>query len=288
MNLTLSVLAGLLLLLPGIAAVTAWNHGGHEAARRPELQLSSATAICALLAVSIVAHVAGYFLVDLVRKTTLEVYGLTGIDLGTIWPDPYLTAYEFTTQKAQTADSVKLTPDEALHSLALFIAVVFAEAVSVFVLIRNDGLDIVIGNTDLRTQGWVFQHIVQPMRHGFRPIAYVLTNITSGDRGIGYEGVVADIRQGPDGEVKVLCLAEPSRFVYELRDSKPKRWLPEPDVEIYDSQWIGGVLNLEALTIRNIVIHTIPEDDADDVVGEDGDVAVEDGDSRPLERDNVV
>jgi len=268
-NLTLSLLAGLLLLLPGIASVAAWNHGGHAAARRPELPLTSITALFALLTASIIAHVGGYLFIGILRSALVEAGSLLGWTIGPVMPDPYLTAFSFSL--GQTFNGAEaLSARDGLASLAVFTSAVAAETILAFAILRNAGLDIVIEPFDLRGQGWVYENVVRPLRHGYRPIAYVFTDSIHDDRGVGYEGVIADIRQGADGEIKALCLAEPSRFIYELRKAKARTLFSggrkEPDVEIYDSEWLGGVIAIEPGRIRNIVIHNIRQEAADDVV----------------------
>lgn len=269
MNLTLSLLAGLLLLLPGIASVAAWNHGGHAAARRPELPLTSISALFAVLTASVMAHVGGYLFIGLGRAALVEAGDLLNWTWGPLAPDPYLTVFNFSLGRMLDGGA-NLPPDQTLASFAMFIVAIVLETGFVVTLVRNPGLDIVIEPFDLRGQGWVYENVVRPLRHGYRPIAYVLTDSTHEGLGVGYEGVVADIRQGSDGEIKALCLAEPSRFVYELRKAKLGalfvKGRAEPDVEIYDSEWLGGVIALEPARIRNIVIHNILEEAADDVV----------------------
>lgn len=265
MNLTVSLLTGLLLLLPGMAAVAAWNHGGPDTARRPELQLTSVTTLILLLVISALAHLGGYLSLGVLRGALIDAYDLWGIDLGPVIAPPYEAA--LTTFQAKVSPAAP--PAEVVRGLSEFLAIVVLEAGLVFFLVRNAGLDVLLEPFDLRAQGWVYQHVVRPLRHGFTPIAYVLTNLTADDRGVGYEGVVSEIRQGADGEVKVICLGEPSRFLYELRPAKRGGFLrpgrPEPDVEIYDSEWIGGVLALEASAVQNIIIQLVDESDVEDV-----------------------
>ncbi len=154
MNLTLSLLAGLFLILPGIGAVTAWNYGGHGAARRPELQLNSVTTLFALLVASVIAHVAGYFMVNLVRGALVEAGGLLGRVLGPVIPDPYVAALKLVEGPSELI-AFPEAPEHALESLATFVCVVLFETVVAFSLVRNPGLDIYIEPFDLRGQGWV-------------------------------------------------------------------------------------------------------------------------------------
>jgi len=55
LNFTIALLAGLVLLLPGITALVSWNlQGATHGAKRPELQLSSVTALFVALGIAIV------------------------------------------------------------------------------------------------------------------------------------------------------------------------------------------------------------------------------------------
>jgi hypothetical protein len=220
------------------------------------------------LAGSIVIHLAGYLLINVLRNALVEAGDLLHWSFGPVFADPYIAALQFSVGKL--AGSSATSSGEALTSLAAFVSVIVVESAVAFCLVTNPGLDIVAEPVDIRGQGWVYDNVVRPLQHGYTPIAYVLTNITADDRGVGYEGVVADIRQGADGEIKTLSLAAPSRFIYELRGAKSPKLLSAgrktPDMEIYDSEWIGGVIALEPATIRNVVIHIIKEQAADDVV----------------------
>ncbi|MFC6627892.1 hypothetical protein [Sphingomonas yabuuchiae] len=74
---------------------------------------------------------------------------------------------------------------------------------------------------DSHTQGWAFQHIIDPTNHGYFQLAYVLTDAVEDGRGLGYAGGIADIRLSDDGEIKALTLSEPNRFIYMI-GGKPK------------------------------------------------------------------
>lgn len=271
MNLTLSLLAGLLLLLPGIGAVAAWNHGG-EAARRQELQLTSLTALFAVLALSLISHLVSYGAILVLREALVQVGEILSRSYGPVFDDPYVAAFQFALPRTPSGPA-GAEPAAALASLAAFLVVVLLQSAFIFSLVRNPGLDVVFEQFDLRGQGWAFQRIVRPGRHGFVPYARVFTNLTSGDLGVGFEGLIVDLRQGADGEIKSIFLAECRRFLYEFKAGKPSGWFSSGKAAAFavhdegDGEVEGGVA-LDASAIRHVVLLHLDEQDADDVLDE--------------------
>ena len=261
MNFTSALLAGLVVLLPGLTALASWNvMGSGQSAKRPELQLTSVNALFLVLVVAAVLHFLGYGLTALAWSAAVELGGLLppSAPPWPLLPNPYDTAVLTATGAARpTAESI-----------ATFLAVTLLECLLAWRLMASEGLDLVLEGFDVRSQGWVFQNIVRPARHGYKPIAFVLTAPPQGEYGIGYEGVIADVRQGDNGELKSVSLAEPQRFIYQIvptRSDEPRR---KPHLEIFDSEWIGGMVTLDASSVRNIVIHNIPNDVVADVEAE--------------------
>lgn len=259
MNFTIALLAGLVLLLPGVTALSSWNfRGGAEHAKRPELQLTSTTALFIVLCVALLMHLLGYGLVSLFWSAGLEL-GRTLPKTVPRYPllmNPYDMAVSLATGGPQKPTAL---------SIFVFVLVTAFESLVSWMLAANKGLDIVLDAIDVRSQGWAFEHIVRPARHGYKPVAFVLTNSTHGDYGIGYKGVVGEVRQGDNGEMKLLTLADPQSFVYHVITVDDDGNKVEPKVEIHDGKWIGGVVLLESATIRNVVIHNIPADLLDQV-----------------------
>lgn len=247
MNFTLALLAGLALLLPGITALVAWNlQGATQGAKRPELQLTSVNALFVAMAMAILMHVAGYGLVALFWSAAIELGLYTRP-----WGPPIQNPYEM-------ALAVSLgNGSPSSESVWTFLIVILLESMLAWRLIISRGLDIALDAFDIRSQGWVFQHVVRPLRHGYTPIAYVLTTSTHVEYGIGYEGIVADIRQGDNGELKAISLAEPQRFIYQLVPADEKHPRRKPHLQTHDREWIGGMVALDGSMIRNIVIHTV-------------------------------
>lgn len=193
-------------------------------------------------------HILGYGLVELVRAASLEL-GRYLTPYGPVLTNPYdMLASVSDGKSAPTAGSV-----ETFLMLTIF------ECILAWRLISSTGLDLVLDSVDLRSQGWVFQHVVRPQRHGYTPLAYVLTSATHGEYGIGYEGTVADIRQGENGELKSIALAEPERFVYEIisRGDSDRRL---PKLKTYAREWVGEMVSLDGATILNIVINNVSKD----------------------------
>lgn len=247
MNFTLALLAGLVLLLPGITALVAWNLlGATQGAKRPELQLTSVNALFVAMAMAILMHVLGYGLVALLWSAAIEL----GLHIRP-WGPPIQNPYEM----ALAVSLGKGSPSS--ESVWTFLIVILLESMLAWRLIGSRGLDIALDAFDIRSQGWVFQHVVRPLRHGYTPIAYVLTTSTHGEYGIGYEGIVADIRQGDNGELKAISLAEPQRFIYQLVPADEKHPRRKPHLQTHDREWIGGMVALDGSMIRNIVIHTV-------------------------------
>ncbi|MCO5792783.1 MAG: hypothetical protein HEQ21_08180 [Blastomonas sp.] len=235
------------MLLPGITALVGWNiQGASQGAKRPELQLSSINALFVALLISIIMHVIGYGLVSLFWSAAVEL-GHYVDPLGPLIQSPYEMAIAISFEK--------IAPSSG--AIEAFLIVVLLECLLAWRLISSRGLDLTLDGFDSRSQGWVFQHVVRPIRHGYTPIAYVLTTSTHGEYGIGYEGIVADIRQGDNGELKAVSLAEPQRFVFRIvpvNEGRPRR---KPHFQTYEREWIGGVVALDGSVIRNIVIHTV-------------------------------
>lgn len=255
MNFTIALLAGLVLLLPGITALVSWNlQGATHGAKRPELQLSSVTALFVALGIAIVMHVLGYALVSLFWAAAIEL-GTHVTPVGEIMQNPYEMALALSVGTSKPASG----------TIETFLIIILFECLLAWRLIGSNGLDIAMESSDVRSQGWVFQHIVRPLRHGYTPIAYVLTTASHGEYGIGYEGIVADIRQGENGELKSIGLAEPQRFIYQIVTDDPDKPRRKPRLATHDREWVGGLVALDGSVIRNIVIHNVSNEIVDEV-----------------------
>ena len=257
MNLTIALLAGLVVLLPGLTALASWNFlGSGQSAKRPELRLTSVNGLFVVLIVAAVLHFLGFALTDLAWTAAAEL----GNTLPASWPRWSLLPNPYDTAVSTATGAGRPTAG----AIAAFLLIVLVECLFAARLMASEGLDLALEGVDLRSQGWIFQNIVRPARHRYKPIAFVLTAPPQGEYGIGYEGVIADVRQGDNGELKSVSLAEPQRFIYHVvpkSDAQPRL---RPHLEIYDREWVGGIVTLDAASVRNIVIHNI----SDDVVSE--------------------
>ena len=71
MNLTLSLIAGLVLLLPGLSALAAWNYkGALDGAPGPEIPLTSVNGLFVVLGISAILHLGGYGFTSLIWAST--------------------------------------------------------------------------------------------------------------------------------------------------------------------------------------------------------------------------
>ncbi|WP_169474180.1 hypothetical protein [Novosphingobium sp. SG919] len=232
-----------------MTALVSWNiQGAAQGAKRPELQLTSVTALFVALGMALLMHVLGYGLVSLIWAALVEL-GEHVRPVGPLIENPY-----------EMALAISLGGKPASSgSIEAFLVLTLLECLLAWRLIASPGLDLVLDGFDVRSQGWVYQHVVRPLRHGYTPIAYVLTTTPSGEYGIGYEGIVADIRQGENGELKSISLAEPQRFAYQLipaSDQHPRR---KPQLVTHEREWVGGVVALDGSVVRNVVIHSVSQ-----------------------------
>ncbi len=202
-----------------------------------------------MLGLTLLMHLLGYALITLIWAALPEVGSrFPAFGASPLIDNPYEAAL------AMALAQKDIDP----IALAAFPMVTLIETILAWRLVASPGLDIVTANVDVRSQGWIFDHVVRPARHGYKPLAYVLTNPPQGEYGIGYEGVIADIRQGEGGELKVISLAEPQRFVYRIEPVRAEEPRRRPALSISGREWVGGIVALDASVIRNVVVHVVP------------------------------
>lgn len=258
MNLTVSLLAGLVMLSPGLTALAVWTLSGQrDGARRPEMPLTSISALAALLCISLITHILAFALSELGWRAAIELGNqFPEAVLGPVIASPYETALALARKVTTTA-----------ANFSVFVGVIVIQCCAVAIFITDRGLDIALDGTDLRSQGWLYHSVVRPVRHGYQPVAYVLTLPVHEDRGLGYRGVVDDVRMNHDGEIKVITLAQPEAYVYELtkKPSGLKAWFIQKDdaahprIRSHDAKPLTGLLTIEGPQIRNILINQIPD-----------------------------
>lgn len=262
MPITLAVIAGLALLLPGLVGIAFSNlRARRSAASRPELQLTAVSVIAVVIGVSLVAHLITYFIVSTglsfgpaLGHAVPSANRLSPIfanlfydhgQLRPVWPNPFDLMVRIAAGGSASASSL------------VIVGVLLAfETIIVVSLITDEGVDLFFDGVDLANQGWVFEHITRPAQNGYGPIAYVLTTVQKDGLGIGYKGLVGDIRQSEKGETLALSLNEPERFLYEIKPAVAGATgaVGLPSFQRYSDEYIGGVVALDAKVILNIVI----------------------------------
>lgn len=237
--------------MPGLTAIAAWNlRGASEVARRPELQLTSINALYVAIATALIVHFVGWAAVKLALAA--------GIDLDHVLPAivPRLPLLPNPYDIAARAAHGKYVSAGALMMVAIGAVL---ESLFVYYFFRAEGFDLALDGFDGFGQGWVYKNILRPARHGYTPFAYILTHPVQGAYGMGYEGIVGDVRQGVDGELKVITLIGPQAFVYEL--AAPQTQGFSARLRNHQRRWLGGIIVIEASSIRNVLIHNLPDED---------------------------
>ena len=268
MDLTLSVLAGILLILPGLASIAGWNlRATRSGATRPELPLTAVSVLLIAIGISMAAHLAGYLIIEIVRNALTALGMIIAPDslmsplrllvtdgagqYLSVWNNPFEAALH-----AATGKDVEL----ATHDALCLVAAIGAETLLVTRVLADEGFDLATEGVDFNNHGWVFQHVVRPAQNGYRPIAHVLTTMQKDGLGIGYRGTVVDIRQSEKGQTLAISLLEPERFLYHLKGEEPAKRgaaVSPPTFERHAADYIGGVVTLDAQSISNIVVQAV-------------------------------
>lgn len=273
MPLTLGFLASVLLLLPGLVALAAFNfRTGRAGARRPDLQLTAINALVASVIISVMTHYLGWLVAAGAIDAAIAVHeGYPAIHLGAAVPNPVGAYY------AAVTSGNAMSGPSAIAVAALLALEVFA----VLGLVTGDSFELVMDRLDWNGQGWVFQHITRPAENGYAPIGHVFTSAMNDGYGVAYKGVVIDARQGANGELVAITLARPERFLYEIGAfPKPARFRPpwrrqqetpaDPvtGFTLHGKEYVGGVVQLEARVISNVVVHSIAQSLLDEIADE--------------------
>lgn len=258
MNLTISVLEGLLLLLPGLTALGAWNFiGSRAAARRPELPLTAVNALAVAMLATLATHLVGIVLCVLIAQAAREWNAEGLVPRLPVLANPFASAVKL-------LDDHSTPPSGA--SFFDLLAVIFLECLLVARIVSSRGVSLVFAAYDLRGVGWAHKHYMEPLARGYTPVAFVMLKAFDKTCGLGYAGPIADLRFGAQGEVASISLGRPQRFVYEVtagsqgsglatgarvlrRSDKPA------DLTFRERTWVGGVVHLAAADIHNLVVH---------------------------------
>lgn len=264
MNFTLALLGGLVLIAPGLVALAFWQmRTGQDGVRRSELPLTSVIGLVVALTAAALAHFVGWALLEAGIVAGQEIgAAVPSIVVGPSPENPYAVM-------ARLAEGAKDVP---LDAIVGFVCTVGVECLFLGVLVNSRGLAIVASDIDISNQGWVFQQIVRPTRFGMKPIAYVLTQPTGSSTGLGYRGVIVEARQSSDGELKGITLSDPEVFGYEVAQAtdSPAGSGVEGELRIRTTarRSLPGVINLEAATIRNVLVQTIADTVVDEIFEE--------------------
>ena len=250
MPLTLAIIAGFSVLLPGLGALAFWNlRLARGAVRRPELRLTSTTALFLVLFGSGAFHIIGFGVTSLCWSAAVEIGGLLPPHLQQpLWPQPFEVGLSLIERPAHAHLTIA-----GVGGIVVVLALETALAVE---LAASPAIDLLLDGIDVSGQGWTYRAVTRPVQFGYTPFAYVLTNPTQGELGLGYQGVVADIRQGQDGELKFISLAEPESFSYTLRSVSGEDAVGGGLLN-GERRALGGILVIEGGAIRNILIHAV-------------------------------
>ena len=265
MAITLGFLASVLIILPGLVALAAFNlRAGKAGARRPEQSLTSISALVSALLISLMVHLIGFLVAEGAIQFALAVHdAYPALDFGPAPRDPLEAFYHAIT------GGPKMTVNAALGLAAMLIFEVF----TVVGFAGSDTLELALDRVDLGSRGWVFQHITRPAEHGYAPFGHVFTSTISDGYGVAYKGPIIDIRQSEKGEVLSIALSRPERFLYKIGDFTElpaARWPwqqtlkvdacgDETGITLYPKDYVGGVVSLDGKVISNIVVHSISQ-----------------------------
>ena len=254
MALSLSVIAGLALLLPGLFAILFWNlRGRRHGGSRPDLPITAISVLAFGIAISLFAHALAW----LVSHTVIDLLLAIGDHLPTSFPLWPALRNPIETMLVLARGGAPATTIEP-YEIALAVAALFAECVVVVAFLADEGLDLALDGVDIGNQGWVYTHVLQPAQNGYRPVAFVLTNLQKDGLGVGYRGTIADIRQSDRGETLAITLGEPARFLYELQAAKTGMGYGKSDEAPafvrHQEEDVGSVVALDARVIQNIVV----------------------------------
>ncbi len=263
MPLTTSLFVSLLLLLPGLTGLAVWNFQGlKDNARRPELPLAAVNSLFVTIAASLVVHTIAALAVHIVIGAAAAWTRSGFVPAVPTLHNPYPVALNLLVGKVDTG---------AATDIYGLLCLILVECVIVARIILSPGVGLAMRGLDLRGVGWAHTHFLEPIQHGYTPIAFVMLKAVDEGRGIGYSGPIADLRLDSDGDVKSISLGQPRRFIYQLKDAaKPgllDRLRARPGdraaLEIEDEKWVGGMIHLSAEQIDNIVIHSPPDEEVE-------------------------
>jgi hypothetical protein len=265
MGLTLGLLASVLVMLPGLAVLAAFNfrtrRGG---ARRPELPLTAVSSLVLAAVFSIIIHAVGYSVTAGALDFVVALHDKwPQLNAGVVIQNPIEGFYEAVADKRPMS----------FGTAYAFAFLLLGETLAGAAFVMSELFQLSFDSHDFNAQGWVFEHITRPAENGYTPVGHVFTSLMSGDYGVAYKGPVVDVRQGDKGEILSISLARPERFLYQLGafadQPEGRRWFWQKSsssevakttgVEHHEKDYVGGIVHLDARVIGNIVVHSIAD-----------------------------
>lgn len=249
LSLTLAIVTGVAILLPGFFAITLWNvRSRRYAVARPDLPINAVSVLAIGVGVSLAAHLMTALSISFVQTLLTEAGRLIPAEYR--YPAINPVAMMMVIAQGGTR-AAALSPTE----LVLGISAPLISTLFMLGVMADDAIDVAAEGWDFGGHGWAYTHIIKPAQHGHRPIAYVLTELQHEGLGVGYRGVVADIRQSSDGQTQSISLASPARFLYQLKPGSKKfgRAATDPELIRYPERRVGDVISLDQKVIHDIV-----------------------------------
>ena len=222
MSLTFSVLGTLALILPALAAILFWNlRSKRFLSARPDVPITamSVLTLVTFLTIAINLLTWSFFLAFQGFAENLQ----PSLPCET-FPDvcrPLLNPVELLAGLIQHGSDAPPTPPEYLLYIGIMIMLQTIFAMS---MVMNEGIDLLLADIDLIQLGWTHTYIWLPSKNGYFPIASVITSIQHNGMGVGYRGLISDIRTNEHGETLNISLSAPHRFLYEIRSDAAPGW----------------------------------------------------------------
>ena len=255
MSLTFAVLGTLALILPALAAILMWNMRAKRfVSARPDLPITAMSVLTIATAMTLFINVMTWcFFVSFQAfaenlQPILPCTRYPNLCLPLLNPTELLAAF--------IQNGANATPAEPMH-LAYIAGMILAQTVFTVSMISNEGFDLAFADLDLSRLGWAHEFVWMPSKHGYLPIASVLTSIEHDGLAVGYRGLVNDLRSNEHGETMSISLSAPYRFLYEIKAGQTKagaKTKATPQFIRYPGEQGPAAVALSANVILNIEI----------------------------------
>lgn len=261
MTLTFAVLGTLALILPALAAILMWNMRSNRfVSAKPDLPITAMSVLTVATAMTLFVNILTWLFF-----TSFQAFAeqLQPILPCTLYPDlclPLLNPTELLTAFIQRGADAP--PVEPMH-LAYIAGIIIAQMIFTTSFLANEGFDLAFADLDLSRLGWAHEFVWLPSKHGYLPIASVLTSIEHNGLAVGYRGLVNDLRSNELGETMSISLSAPYRFLYEIKAGQPKagaKTKAPPEFIRYPGEQGPAAVALSANVILNIEIENSETD----------------------------